>query len=307
MVVQEPASCEAPPRPGAAAERAILRKMPGKLFVVATPLGNLEDLSSRAVATLREVDCVACEDTRRTALLLARFEIDRPTISCHRFNECERVEPILERLLGGHDLALVSDGGTPGVADPGYRLVRAALDRGIDVRPVPGASAVTALLSVCGLPADRYVFDGFLPHRAGERRRRLRELRDEQRTLVLFETPHRIVDTLGDIDEVLGDRPLVVGREMTKLHETILRGTARQVAQELGTAPRGELTLVVAGAGPGERHREARTERLLDVWRDELRDSAGDKRLALRRASRTLGLKRAELYRRLAELGEAPD
>ena len=214
--------------------------MSGKLFVVATPLGNLDDLSPRALATLRSVDAVACEDTRRTAKLLARYTIEVPMVSCHKFNERQRLEPIVERLAAGESVALVCDSGTPGVADPGRLLVREALERGILVCPLPGPSAVTTLLSASGLPADRYVFEGFLPHRAGERRRRLRELRDERRTVVLFEAPHRLHASLLDMQEVLGSRELVLGRELTKLHETILRGSPGELAERLGPDVRGE-------------------------------------------------------------------
>jgi len=279
----------------------------GTLYVVATPLGNLDDLSARARDVLGRVSCIACEDTRRTSKLLARFGLDTPTLSCHRFNERARLEPVLERLGRGEDVALVSDGGTPGVSDPGARLVDAALASGLRVSPVPGPSAVVALLSVCGFDADRFVFDGFLPHRAGERRRRLRELAAERRTVVVFETPHRILATLDDLAEILGDRVVVLGREVTKVHETILRGPAAELRPALEAGPvRGEITLVVRGAGRGEEipaRGEADT-RVLDVWREELERAGGNRRDALRAASSRLDMKRPALFRRLAELGE---
>lgn len=283
--------------------------MSGTLYVIATPLGNLDDFPRRAAEILRQVACVACEDTRRTARLLARFEIRTPTLSCHRFNEQARLDPVLDRLRSGEDVALVSDGGTPGIADPGALLVRAAADAGLRVCPVPGPSAAATLLSASGLPADRYVFEGFLPPRAGERRRHLRELRDETRTLVLFEAPHRIRDTLEDLDRIFGDRPIVLGRELTKLHEAILRGSAAEIADRLGTRIKGEITLVVAGARAGERSGDPDPEsgRILGAWRQALEDEDGDRRAALRKASRTLGLRRAELYRALAELGQTPE
>jgi 16S rRNA (cytidine1402-2'-O)-methyltransferase len=279
--------------------------VPGLLFVVATPLGHLEDLSPRALATLRSVDRIACEDTRRTAKLLARHGVATPTLSCHRFNERRRLEPILRRLRAGERIALVSDGGTPTVSDPGALLVRSAVEEGIQVSPVPGPSAAPALLSVSGMPAERYVFEGFLPHRPGERRARLRELRDERRTLVLFESPRRIRQALSDIGEVLGPRPIVLGRELTKRHETILRGTAEQLAQLVGTQVRGEITLVLAGADPAHgRATDADSAALVARWREALHGAAGDRRLALRLTARALGLRRDELQRRLAELGE---
>jgi 16S rRNA (cytidine1402-2'-O)-methyltransferase len=283
--------------------------MAGTLFVIATPLGHLDDLAPRAVETLRSVACIACEDTRRTAKLLARYGVETPTLSCHRFNEAQRLEPVLRRLAAGEDVALVSDGGTPGLSDPGSLLVRVAAERGFDVRPVPGPSAVAALLSVSGLAGDRFVFDGFLPHRAGERRRRLRQLADERRTVVLYEAPHRIHATLADIEEVLGPRHLVLGRELTKVHESVLRGNARQVLERLGDETRGEFTLVLAGA-PADAPpatTDARATEVLECWRAALDELSGDTRTALRRAAKRLGLKRAELYRLLSELGEAPD
>jgi 16S rRNA (cytidine1402-2'-O)-methyltransferase len=280
----------------------------GTLHVIATPLGNLGDLSPRAEELLRAVSVIACEDTRRTARLLARHGIETPTLSCHRFNERSRLEPILDRLRGGEDVALVSDGGSPGISDPGALLVRAALEAGLSVRPVPGPSAVTALLSVSGLPADRYAFDGFLPHRPGERRRRLRELRAEPRTLVLFESPHRILETLAEIRDIFGDRPLVLGRELTKQYETILHGRADEVARELGGEVKGEITLVLAGAGVDDAAAglEPEAQAIVDAWRTALERESGDRRAALRRTARALGIKRADLYRRLVELNEKP-
>ncbi|ANM29567.1 hypothetical protein ABI59_08215 [Acidobacteria bacterium Mor1] len=278
--------------------------MSGTLYVVATPLGNLEDISPRALRLLREVDVVACEDTRRTGRLLARYEIEVPTLSCHRFNERERLDPILERIRRGERVALVSDGGTPGIADPGAALVEAALEEGLTVSPIPGASAVTTLLSASGMPADRYVFDGFLPHRAGERRRRLRELAGETRTVVVYETPHRIRECLADISEVLGERKLVLGRELTKVHETLLRGSAAGVLAQLGDGEiKGEIALVLDGADPTAVHRDDRAEQVLALWRAALEET-GDRRQALRRVAKDSGMKRAELQRYLAELGE---
>jgi len=277
----------------------------GKLFVVATPLGNLQDLSPRALEVLRSVGRIACEDTRRTGRLLARWEIKTPTFSCHRFNERQRLEPVVAALLDGEQIALVADGGTPGISDPGALLVEAALDAGVDVSPVAGPSAVTALLSACGMPADRYVFDGFLPHRAGERRRRLRELREETRTVVFFETPHRIRQALADVTAVIGDRPLVLGRELTKLHETILRGTADELLARLSEDVKGEITIVMAGssATSGEPHGEPLAERVRTAWNAALAEHSGDRRAALRATAKSLGMKRAELQRMLDELG----
>jgi 16S rRNA (cytidine1402-2'-O)-methyltransferase len=278
----------------------------GTLFVVATPLGNLRDLSPRALETLREVAWIACEDTRTTGRILARHGIETPTVSCHRFNERARLAPILERLRDGADVALVSDAGTPGISDPGSLLVDAAAREGIRVVPIPGPSAPTALLSAAGLPADRYVFDGFLPHRAGERRKRLRDLRTERRTVLFLESPNRIRESLLDLQEVLGPRRLVVGRELTKIHESILRGSAREILERLSAEQeRGEIVLAVSGAQEDAvEGGDERAERILACWKEALAASGGERREALRSAARSLGLKRPELHRLLAELGE---
>ena len=280
--------------------------MAGKLFVIATPLGNLQDLSQRALDTLREVDLVACEDTRRSSRLLAHYGIRTPLLSCHRFNERERLAGVLDRLRGGDRIALLSDGGTPIVSDPGAMLVTAAIESGLEVSPIPGPSAVTALLSVAGFDANRFVFDGFLPHRAGERRRRLRELAAETRTVVLFESPHRIVETLRDIERIFGERPVALGRELTKLHESILHGTAGEIAARLGSDVRGEITVAIDGASTADDGAavDQEAERTLKVWREALDGAGGDRREALRSAARELGLKKAELQRLLMELGE---
>jgi 16S rRNA (cytidine1402-2'-O)-methyltransferase len=224
-------------------------RVAGILYVVATPIGNLEDVSQRALRVLREVDRIAAEDTRRTGKLLAHYGIEKPLTSYHDAAERRKAPELVAELLSGKSLALVSDAGTPLISDPGYRLVRGALDAGIDVVPIPGASAVTALLSVAGFPTDRFVFEGFLPQREGRRRRRLEALRHEARTIVLYESPHHIERTLGEIEEILGDRPIVVGRELTKLFEEIERGTVSTARRTLaGKPPRGEFTGVLAGA-----------------------------------------------------------
>ena len=280
--------------------------MSGTLFVVATPLGNLDDLSPRALHTLRTVQVVACEDTRRTARLLARHDVRVPTLSCHKFNERERLETVLGILRAGDDVALVSDGGTPAVSDPGALLVEAALDEGIRVSPVPGPSAPVSLLSASGESGSRFLFEGFLPHRAGERRRRLRELRTFHDAIVLFESPRRIRETLADLAEVMGDRRVVVGRELTKIHESIHRGTPSEALESLPSPDvRGEITVVIASCDPGTTGAtEGRSGRVLATWTESLKQAGGDRRDALRRAARGLGMKRAELYRLLVELGE---
>lgn len=220
------------------------------LYVVATPIGNLEDVTLRALRVLREVDVIAAEDTRRTRKLLARYEIHTPLTSYHEGNERAKAEALAQRLEAGESVALVSDAGTPTISDPGYRLVRAAADKGLPVTPVPGASAAVAALSVCGLATDRFVFQGFLPSRRGRRKEKLQELREDPRTAVYYEAPRRVRDTLSDMREVLGDRAALVGRELTKAHEELLRGTLSELAERLDRdAPRGEFVIVVAGHG----------------------------------------------------------
>lgn len=284
--------------------------MSGKLLVIATPLGNLSDLSPRAERALREADCIACEDTRRTARLLSRFEIDRPLISCHKFNEKQRLEPILERLAAGETVALVSDAGTPGIADPGALLVREAVEAGHPPCPIPGPSALTAMLSVSGCESGRFVFDGFLPHRGGERRRRLRELKAESRPIVFYESPHRIVATLQDVEAILGGRRLALGRELTKIHETILFGSAAELRSALGDSPKGEFVVVIDAASAEELESpdgDDAASQLRSIWREELTRASGDRRLALRATARRSGIKRAEAYRQLSEIGEPVD
>ena len=224
--------------------------MPGVLYLVATPIGNLEDITLRALRVLRQADLIACEDTRQTRKLLDHYGISRPLVSYHEHNERRRAKELLARLETGASVALVSDAGTPLISDPGYRLVEAARDAGIAVVPVPGPSAVVAALTASGLPADTFHFAGFLPARRSERLRTLASLRNEPATLVFYEAPHRILDTLADVEETFGPRRMVLARELTKIHEEFLRGTAAQIRQVLSERPsiRGEITLVVEGA-----------------------------------------------------------
>jgi 16S rRNA (cytidine1402-2'-O)-methyltransferase len=222
--------------------------MPGTLFVVATPIGNLEDITYRAVRTLRSVAVVAAEDTRHTATLLHQYQIPTPTTSFHEHNERQKTPALVARLERGDDIALVTDAGTPAVSDPGYRLVRAALDAGIRVEAVPGPSAVLTALVASGLPTGAFTFLGFPPPKASARREWFRRLAAEPRTLVFFEAPHRLGDSLADALMVLGDREAAVGRELTKLHEEMARGRISMLLPKLEN-PRGEITVVLAPAG----------------------------------------------------------
>lgn len=223
---------------------------PGTLYLVATPIGNLEDLTYRARRILTEVDLIACEDTRHTRGLLAHYGIPTPTVSFHEHNEAARGPELLARLHRGKQIAVVSDAGTPALSDPGYVLVRAAAAEGIPVVSVPGPSAVTAALTASGLPTDRFLFLGFLPRRSGERRRALQGVAALPFTLVLFEAPHRITAVLEDLQAVLGDRRVALGRELTKRFEEVIRGTVAEALAHLRVhRPRGEFTIVVEGAG----------------------------------------------------------
>ncbi|HEX4388144.1 MAG TPA: 16S rRNA (cytidine(1402)-2'-O)-methyltransferase [Steroidobacteraceae bacterium] len=248
----------------------------GLLRVVSTPIGNLADLSPRAREALESADVIAAEDTRRTLTLLKAAGITRPLLSLHDHNESQRVPELLARLASGATVALVSDAGTPLLSDPGFELVRAATRAGVRVEPVPGPSAITAALAAAGLPVERFCFEGFLPARATERRGALAALARETRTLVFFEAPHRIVQTLKDLAaEFGGERPAVVARELTKVHETFYRGTLAELAaraQDEAHFERGEVTLVVAGAPapePGETD-PAELRRVLQILGREL-------------------------------------
>jgi len=284
---------------------------PACLYLVATPIGNLEDITLRALRILSEVRWIACEDTRRTLKLLQRHGISTRLISYHEHNEPERATELVAALERGEAGALVTDAGTPLVSDPGFRLVAAAIARGIRVVPLPGASAVLAALAASGLPCDEYLFAGFLPARGAERRRALERLRAEPRTIVLFEAPHRLVASLADAAEILGSRPASVARELTKIHEEFRRGTLPELAAQFaaGAAVRGEFTLVIgppsgdaahaaapasaAGAIPSLSARVAELMRLEGLSRN----------VALKRAARESGLTRREAYRLLIPEG----
>ncbi|MBE0660622.1 MAG: 16S rRNA (cytidine(1402)-2'-O)-methyltransferase [Bryobacteraceae bacterium] len=226
--------------------------MAAELFIVSTPIGNLSDMTYRAVETLKSVAVIACEDTRHSRKLLDHFGISKPLVSLHEHNEAGRTEELIGRLTAGESVAVISDAGTPLVSDPGFRLVRAAVDAGIRVTPVPGASAVMAALAGSGMATDEFHFAGFLPRKEGERRRRLEELAGTSGTLAIYEAPHRILFVLKEIVEVMGDPEVCVGRELTKLHEEFLRGRASEVEAELrGRGEvKGEFTVLVAPRQP---------------------------------------------------------
>lgn len=279
---------------------------PGTLYVVATPLGNLGDLSPRAAQTLRTVSLVACEDTRRTGQLLAGQGIQTPMTSFFEHNERFKSERVLAALRDGRDVALVSDAGTPGISDPGYRLVREARTLGLPVVPVPGPSAVIAALSVSGLPTDRFRFLGFLPARTTARRRALQELRTDEDTLILYESPLRILGLLEDALAALGDREAFLCREATKLHEEYRRGRLSELRDLLAGRDRvrGEVVLVVAGA---KEEALVSTESPAELV-SSLRKTGLTRREAVKQAAARLGLPAREVYRQSLEASpEAPE
>jgi 16S rRNA (cytidine1402-2'-O)-methyltransferase len=223
--------------------------MAGVLYVVATPIGNLEDITLRALRVLKEVNRIAAEDTRHTQTLLNHYGITTPLTSYHEHNERSKVRSLIERLARGENIALVSDAGTPAISDPGYRLVSAAIREKLSVVPIPGASAALAVLSASGLPSDRFAFEGFLPAARQERKNKLQALKGETRTMIFYEAPHRLKESLEDLLQIFGDREISIGREMTKLHEEFLRGAVSAVLLQLAERDvKGELTLIVHGA-----------------------------------------------------------
>ncbi|MCL6506041.1 MAG: 16S rRNA (cytidine(1402)-2'-O)-methyltransferase [Bryobacteraceae bacterium] len=280
--------------------------MPGVLYLVATPIGNLEDITLRALRVLRQADLIACEDTRQTRKLLDHYGISRPLVSYHEHNERRRAKELLARLETGASVALVSDAGTPLISDPGYRLVEAARDAGIAVVPVPGPSAVVAALTASGLPADTFHFAGFLPARRSERLRTLASLRNEPATLVFYEAPHRILDTLADVEETFGPRRMVLARELTKIHEEFLRGTAAQIRQVLSERPsiRGEITLVVEGA-PSQTPTPAGEAELLAAVLERQRQGLS-RMEAIKAVARECGLPKRTLYQLVEKGVKAP-
>jgi 16S rRNA (cytidine1402-2'-O)-methyltransferase len=278
----------------------------GALYVVATPIGNLEDITFRAVRVLREADLIACEDTRHTRKLLDHYSIARPVLSYHEYNEQERARELVEKLQRGLTVAQVSDAGMPSIADPGYRVIKLAIEHGILVRPIPGPSAVITALAGSGLPTDSFEFLGFVPAKAGQRRTALERLRSSTATVVLYEAPHRIRETLADILDVLGpERPVVIARELTKVHEEFLRGTAGEVRERIGDRElKGEITLLIgrseglASQAPGAISAADLTQRLQQI----ISAQGLDEKSALKVLARELGQSRSAVYRELLRL-----
>lgn len=271
------------------------------LYLVATPIGNLEDMTLRAVRVLGEADLIACEDTRHTRRLLDHYHIARPTISYHEHNERERTDELINRLVGGERIALVSDAGTPGVSDPAYRIVAAAIAAGVPVIPVPGPVAAVSALIASGLPTDSFYFGGFLPQKSQARRARLGELKALPSTLVFYEAPHRIRYTLADARELLGDRQAALARELTKLHEEFLRGRISDLMAHFREhEPRGEMTLVIGGAGVDNQFEDGSVSFGSLVERITAEEGLS-RNEALKRAARARGLSKKAAYKLLLE------
>jgi len=275
--------------------------MTGTLYIVATPIGNLEDITQRALRILGEVDLIGCEDTRHTRKLLSHFGINTKTISYHEHNERERAPELCNLLEGGKNVALVSDAGTPLISDPGFRLVRTAIERNVRIVSIPGPTAFATALAASGLATDEFFFGGFLPSRDNARRAKLEQLRAIPGTLVFYEAPHRIAKTLQDALNVLGDREAAVGRELTKLHEEFARGLLSELAKHFSdkTTVRGEIVLMIRGReqdkGPTTPSTDTVTQ-LIERVRNFEQQGLNSKD-ALKTAARELGLKRAEAYR----------
>jgi len=271
----------------------------GILYLVATPIGNLEDMSPRAIRILREASLIAAEDTRHTRILLKRFDISTPATSYFEHNKLTKLDYILAKLQDG-DVALVSDAGTPAINDPGYELVKAALASGFDVKPVPGPSAPVAALSVSGLPTDAFLYLGYLPHKAGERRRALDQVANLSYTLIFLESPHRILESLKDILSTLGDRRIFVGREMTKMFEEYWRGQVGGAIEHFKSQPaRGEFTLVVEGKMK-EASEKWTEEQLLKAIKKELKGQKSAKEISVELAEQS-GWPKRDVYKRVTE------
>ena len=283
--------------------------MAGTVYLVSTPIGNLEDITQRALRVLGEVGLIACEDTRHTQKLLNHYGIKTKTISYHEHNERERAAELLDRLRADVSIAVVSDAGTPGINDPGFRLVQLANKSGVRVVPIPGPSALIAALVASGLATDEFFFAGFLPPRSNARRVRLEELRDIPATLVFYEAPHRIAASLKDAREILGEREAVLARELTKLHEEFARGRLSELAERFSSpeAARGEMVLLIDRAVIETEAVEDSAVGSVAVMVATLENNGLDRRAALKKAARSLGLSRAEAYRRLVTEKEKTD
>ena len=273
----------------------------GKLYVVGTPIGNLEDMTLRGIRTLKQADLIACEDTRRTQRLLNAYKIHTPTISYHEHNEMTRAPELIIQMEEGSSIALVTDAGMPVVSDPGFRLVHLAIRHSIPVVPVPGASAFVAALAASGLPVDKFRFLGFLPSKRGERRKALQELKDADKTLVFYEAPHRLAEMLKDARETLGEREVVIAREVTKVHEEFLRGTISNSLDSLKKRPaKGEITVLIDPHPiSGAEDKPPRAASIISEIQGVMARQRVDERAALKLVARERGISKSDAYRQL--------
>jgi 16S rRNA (cytidine1402-2'-O)-methyltransferase len=282
--------------------------MAGTLYLVATPIGNLADITHRALQVLKDVELIACEDTRHTQKLLQHYGIKTKTISYHEHNEQQRAAQLIDLLKQGSDVAVVSDAGTPSISDPGFRLVRAAIENEVPVVPVPGPSALISALIAAGLPTDEFFFAGFLPSKLNARRARLTELKSVPGTLIFYEAPHRLSATLKDAYETLGEREAVVARELTKLHEEIRRGRLSELASHYANEDnaRGEIVVLIDRNVISDMANETAPQQSISALVAQFEHEGLDHRAALKKAARELKLSRAEAYRKLVtERGQA--
>jgi 16S rRNA (cytidine1402-2'-O)-methyltransferase len=279
------------------------RELAPGLYLVATPIGNLEDITLRAIRVLKQADLIACEDTRQTQKLLNHYGISTGTISYHEHNEASRAAELVKELERGLRIAVVTDAGMPGVADPGFRLTSLAIERGIPVVPIPGPAAFVSALVASGMPVESFSFRGFLPAKSGARRRELERVRNSQQTEIFYEAPHRIRETLEDVAQVLGPaRPVVVARELTKIHEEFLRGTAAQILQDLKgrEVVKGEITLLIGPADEGDI--QAPVGSIRDRVEQIMREDNVDEKAALKKVAKERGISKSEAYRQLQRL-----
>lgn len=278
------------------------KKKVGTLYIVSTPIGNLEDITLRSLKVLRAVRIIAAEDTRHTQQLLQHYAIDTPQTSYHDHNKEEKGEILISKLKEGEDVALVSDAGTPGISDPGYYLINRAIEEGITVTSVPGPTASIAALSISGLPTDSFVFEGFLPAKRAARQNKLRELSAERRTMIFFEAPHRLLASLKDIREILGDRRIALTRELTKVFEEVLRGKVSEILRKVeGRKVKGEITIILEGAAEKV---EVETADLEDYLRRLMEAEGLSLKDAVRRASRDLHIPRNKVYKEALKIAE---
>ena len=274
----------------------------GKLFLVSTPIGNLEDITFRALKTLQEVSLIAAEDTRRVRKILSRYNISNRVTSYHQHSELPKGKKILTELMRGADVALVSDAGTPGISDPGYRLVKSALEEDVEVVPIPGPNAAVTALSISGLPTDSFFYGGFLPPKKGERRRKLRLYQNHTSTLIFHESPHRLISTLEDLYEVLGDRRMAIARELTKIHEEVWRGQLKDLMDNIDKLTlRGEFTLVIEGKAKRPQVAPLEAATIKDDYQRLREESGLSQKEAMKQIARERGISKSEVYKAIVK------